>query len=362
MTLIHKDAPTQGLAPSRGFLVLLVLAAGLTLYALSPFGSALFLAAVLAVACRPLHHWLARGLRHSPQLAAGLLVVALFTLLIAPLASVVAFGVQEVTVGLEWLRDELGVQSLADLTFSRLPPQVQEGVDKALSYLHLTRVDLRSYAGVALNKVQGAAPAVLGFSVGAVIDACLMMVAFYFFMVDGQRVINFITRISPLKPEQTQELLHEFYNVSRAALVGTVVTALLQAVIVGVGFTVAGIPHAIFFAFCTLLASFVPVAGATLLWAPAALILALTGSVGTAVGLALWCFVAIFVVEHVAKPLLMRGGAEVHAGLMFFALLGGLAMFGLVGVVAGPLIIAFFLALLRMYERDFIGGVQVISG
>lgn len=351
-----------GVPPSKSFLGLLVLAAGLTLYALSPFGPSLFLAAVLAVACKPLHHWLARVLRHSPQLAAALLVVALFTLLIAPLASMVAFGVQEVTFGLEWLRDELGVHSLADLTLSRMPPQLQEMVDGTANYLHVTRADLRSYAGVALNKVQGAAPAVLGFSVNLVIDAGLMLVAFYFFVVDGERVINFITRISPLKPEQTQELLHEFYNVSRAALVGTVVTAFLQSIIVGIGFMVAGIPHAVFFALCTLLASFVPVVGATLLWAPAAMLLALNGSVGAAVALALWCFVAIFVVEHVAKPLLMRGGAEVHAGVMFFALLGGLTMFGLVGVVAGPLIIAFFLALLRMYERDFIGGVQVASG
>ncbi len=119
-------------------------------------------------------------------------------------------------------------------------------------------------------------------------------------------------------------------------------------------------PRPIFFGLLTALASFVPVVGTLAVWVPATLLLAATGHVAAGVGLALWCVVAVVGAEHVGRPLLLGGSAEMHTGLVFLGLLGGIEMFGLIGLVLGPLVIAFFLAMSRVYERAPERGAGVV--
>jgi predicted PurR-regulated permease PerM len=137
-----------------------------------------------------------------------------------------------------------------------------------------------------------------------------------------------------------------------ATLVGTVAAAVFQGIAAGVGYALFGVPHPAFFGLLTALASFVPVVGTLVVWVPASVLLALTGHLGAGIGLAAWCVVAVVGAEHVGRPLLLGGQAEMHTGLVFLGLLGGIEMFGLIGVLAGPLVIAFFLALARMSERE----------
>jgi predicted PurR-regulated permease PerM len=97
----------------------------------------------------------------------------------------------------------------------------------------------------------------------------------------------------------------------------------------------------------------VPGVGTSLVWIPAVASLWLGGRQFAAVLLALYCFVVVVGAEQVGKPLLLKGQVQMHTGLIFLSLLGGLAMFGLLGILLGPLIVAFFLAMVRIYERDF---------
>jgi predicted PurR-regulated permease PerM len=96
------------------------------------------------------------------------------------------------------------------------------------------------------------------------------------------------------------------------------------------------------------------VVGTALVWIPAVLLLVLNGHSGSAIGLGIWCAVGVVGVEHLAKPFILRAtsGGEMHTGLMFLALLGGLEVFGILGVILGPLIVSFFVSLMRMIERD----------
>ena len=329
----------------RTFWALLALAAGLTVYVVWPFRAPLFLAAVLAAAFQPLLARTERLLKGRRRLAGALLTLLVFGAIVAPIASILAFVAQEITQGLTWVRDALGVQSVGDLSLSRVPPQAQHAIDRILSTLHLSREQVQTFAAKALDYAQSAGPAVLGASVGAVASTFIMLAAFFFLLVDG--------RVSPLQAAQTEELLQEFANVSSATLVGAALTALVQAILATVGFAVARVPHAVFLGIATLVASFVPVIGTAIVWIPATVLLALTGHMTAAVFVAAWCAVLLTLADNLVKPLAMRGKVEMHTGLVFLALLGGITMFGLLGIIAGPLVIAFLLALLRMYERDF---------
>jgi predicted PurR-regulated permease PerM len=337
----------------RTFWALLALAVALTIYVVWPFRAPLFLAAVLAAAFQPLLARTERLLKGRRRLAGALLTLLVFGAIVAPIASILAFIAQEITRGLTWVRDSLGVQSTGDLSLSRVPPQAQHAIDSILSTLHLSREQLQAFAEKAVDYAQAVGPALLGASVGALASTFIMLAALFFLLVDGRHLIRVLGRVSPLQAAQTEELLQEFANVSSATLVGAALTAVVQALLATIAFAVARVPHAVFLGIATLVASFVPVIGTALVWIPAALLLALTGHMTAAVFVAAWCAVLLTAADNVVKPLAMRGKVEMHTGLVFLGLLGGITMFGLLGIIAGPLVIAFLLALLRMHERDF---------
>ncbi len=338
----------------RTFWALFALAVALTLYVIWPFRSPLFLAAVLAAAFQPLLARTERLLKSRRRLSGALLTLLVLGAIVAPIASILAFIAGETTKGLTWVRDSLGVQSVGDLSLSRVPPQAQHAIDSILSTLHLSREQVQGFAAKAVDYAQAAGPAILGAGAGAVTSTLIMLAAFYFLLVDGRRLIRVLGRISPLQAAQTEELLREFANVSSATLVGAALTALVQAVLATLGFVLAGVPHAVFLGIATLIASFVPVIGTAIIWVPATVLLALTGHLTAAIFVGAWCGVLLTLADNVVKPLAMRGKVEMHTGLVFLALLGGITMFGLLGIIAGPLVIAFLLALVRMYERDFL--------
>ena len=112
-------------------------------------------------------------------------------------------------------------------------------------------------------------------------------------------------------------------------------------------------PHPVFFTGLTFFAALVP-AGAPTVSVLAALLLLVTGHPYTALFLALWSVLVVGMVDNVVKPFVMKGDIEMHGAVLFFALIGGIAAFGMVGLLLGPLAIALFLAILRIYRRDFV--------
>jgi predicted PurR-regulated permease PerM len=331
-----------------------VLATALFLQVLWPFRAPIFLAAVLAaVLQRPLEKvvLLLRGRRRT---AAALVTAGVLLVIVLPLASIAGFAAHQAVTGFQYVRDTLGVTSVQELKTAELPPPAQAAVDRTLHMLHLTRAQVQEGAGKVAARAEEIAPEVLKDSGRLAFHTVLMLLAFYFLLVDGRRVIRWLWSVSPLQAEKTEELLREFHDVASGSIIGTVASAVIQGVLAGIGFAIFGVPHAFFFGLLTAIASFIPVIGTAIVWVPAVGLLALSGHSGAAIGLTAWCAVGVVGVEHIGKPLLLRAtsGGEMHTGLMFLALLGGLEAFGLLGVILGPLIVSFFISLMRMIERD----------
>lgn len=341
----------------RTFGVLLALIVGLSLYLMWPLRAPLFLAAVFASVLRDLHGWLARKLRGHRKIAAVLTTLGLLIVMVGPVAALTASAAHEVTGGLAFLHDELGVQSVGQLRSGSLPPRGQAMLDRGLAALHLSRAQLDDYTARASSAAEGAAQRVVESSSRAVFHGVILLIAFYFLLVEADRLGGWLWRISPLDGRQTESLLAEFRNVTRASILGTAITSLFQAAAATLGYLLAGVPRALFFGMLTLFASFIPVIGTVLIWMPAALLLWLFGHHGASILLLAWCLVFVVGTEHLGKPFLLkavlRGGGEMHTGLVFLGLVGGVQMFGLIGLVLGPLVLALLVAFLRIYERDF---------
>ncbi|HKQ68751.1 MAG TPA: AI-2E family transporter, partial [Polyangiaceae bacterium] len=203
----------------------------------------------------------------------------------------------------------------------------------------------------------GKAAAAIGAAVSAtssfLFQAAIMLIAFFFFLVEGDTFVAWLDDLLPLRPGQTRELLREVRNVSYAVVVSMIVTAAVQAIAALGGYLIARVPQPFFFAAVTFFLAMIPAVGAAAVCLAAALLLYVTGHPYMAVFLVIWGLVVVGLVDNIVKPILIKGGSEMHGAVVFFALIGGLAVFGTVGLLAGPLIVALFLALIRMYRRDF---------
>ena len=344
--------------PSRPFLALLLLSAALLLYVAFPFRTPLFLAVVIAAVLYEPTERLTVALRGYRTVSSGLVTLAVLVLIVAPFAALVTFITRESVAGLAYLRDTLGVTSVTDLRDADLPVALQ-GI---LDFLHLSQEQVFDAAAKLVEIVQAAAPEIVASGSRAVLATVIMLIALYFLLLDGAHVAQWVSRVSPLEARQTQELTAEMRRVTRATVIGILATAVFQGLAAGSGYFVAGIRHAAFFGMLTAMVSFVPGVGTGLVWVPASVSLWVAGRPLAAVGLALFCLVVVVGAEQIGKPLLLRGQVQMHTGLIFLSLLGGLAMFGLLGILLGPLIVAFFLAMVRIYERDFrAAGTQNIA-
>ncbi|HEY2744753.1 MAG TPA: AI-2E family transporter [Polyangia bacterium] len=339
------------------FALLFVTAVGLALYVVWPFRAPLILAAVLASVLQRPFRVLQRLARGRRAVAGAATTLTLVVLLIGPLAAIIAFATTQIVRGLAFVRDELGIENVAQLRHGQLSPRAQELLDQLLGALHVSRAQLGDFAHQASTVAEGGVSRIVASSGRATFHTAIMLIAFYFFLVEGARIVDWMRRVSPLEARQTRDLIDEFRAVSRATILGTAIAAFFQALLATLGYFITGVPHAVFFGLCTLVASFIPVVGTLLVWLPAAAFLWLAGSHGSAILLGVWCLVFVVGAEHIGKPLALRyvlgGQQEMHTGIVFLSLLGGLEMFGLIGLILGPLVFAFLLAMLRIYERDF---------
>jgi predicted PurR-regulated permease PerM len=347
---------TSDLVARRVFTALIILSILLLALVVEPFSKGFFLAAVLAGTLYGTHKRLTRLFRGRANLSAGLLCFGVIVALLLPLTGLTAFLLTEAAEGVRFIRETVNREGIEGLV-ERLPGPLQRLVENLMERFAVEESQLdktlgqqvSSQGGTAAKAVTGAVAATGSF----IFQTVMMLIAFFFLLVDGRRLVDWLESVSPLKRGQTTELLREFRTVAIAVLVSSIATAGVQAVAALIGYLIARVPVPFFFAAVTFFVALIPAVGAASVVMVAALLLLMTGHPWAALFLAIWGVVVVGLVDNIIKPLLVKRGLHMHGAIVFFALLGGLAAFGTVGLLIGPLIIAFFLALLRIHERDY---------
>ena len=339
------------------FAVLFALAIALVGTVAWPFRVPLFFAFVLASVFDRVYAWVVRRLQGRRILGALVTTLGALVVIIGPLAAVVGFLAGQLANGLAFVRDQLGIHTMEELQHGTLSAHGEELTARALRLLHLSREQIEDLARHASATADHPLQRLVEGSSAAAFHTGVMLIAFYFFLLEGPRLRQWLERVSPLEPRHTRDLFVEFRSVARASILGTSLAALFQGLAATAGFLITGVPHAIFFGVLTLFVSFIPVVGTMLVWVPAVGLLWIFGHHAAAIVLLVWCLVLVIGAQSIGKPFLMRAilrtNEEIHTGLVFLSLLGGIEMFGLIGLVLGPLMVAFFLSMVRIYERDF---------
>ncbi len=212
---------------------------------------------------------------------------------------------------------------------------------------------LRDEIGRAANVAATAAGVVVQASAGALLTVVIAMWTMYYVLLDWPRIGRHLERLLPLDPAHTRALVDEFRDVGRRAFVGTVASAIIQGVMAGLGFATFGVPHPATGGALLALTSFIPVIGTLLVWVPAAVWLLASGHLARALLLTAYCLVAVMAAnDYVIRPRLVGSSDDAHPLLTLVSLIGGISVFGVAGVIVGPVTLSLFLASARIYERE----------
>lgn len=336
----------------RLLVALVLLALVLTAIIVRPFWIAFFLSAVVAAALRSPMEWLSRKLGGRRNLAAAIISISVLLLAVLPFAGFGAVLVARVLDGVEWIRSTFRSEGVTGL-LERLPGPVQEAAEDLLRAFPQPQKQLERIAGQQGGQAAAAVGGVLAATGTALFQVTMALIALFFFLVDGARLLDWIDARLPLRPGQFRALMEDFRQTSVSVLVATLGTAAIQTAVAVVGYLIARAPNVFFLALATFVLALVPAVGGAAMVVAVSLLLLSTGHPVAGTFLAIWGVAVVSLSDNLARPYLLKGGMALHGGLVFFALLGGLAVFGGIGLVLGPMILTFLIAVLRLYRREF---------
>ncbi|MEJ2057726.1 MAG: AI-2E family transporter [Desulfofustis sp.] len=190
-------------------------------------------------------------------------------------------------------------------------------------------------------------------TISALFGVIIMLYVMFYFFSMGSVLLYKILYFLPLRDEDEQRLLKQFTSVTRATLKGTFIIGFMQGSICGLAFFLAGIKGAVFWGTIMAVASVIPAFGTAIVWAPAAIILALIGDWGGVLILALICGLISGNLDNVVRPRLVGKDTQMHDLFILFGTLGGISMFGILGIIVGPIIAALFSTIWSIYGDSF---------
>lgn len=231
-------------------------------------------------------------------------------------------------------------------------------MERVLPYFNTSSLDIESgVVNFTKNSSEWIASQTIELSVwtiGAFFKFLLMLYLLFFFLRDGEKFVLYLRRVVPLQDEEKETIFERFSSTIFAIFKGTMIVALVQGMLGGIVFSIAGIPNAILWGSVMAFASILPMVGPVVVWVPASIVLYATGNIPGAL-IVLVGGLIVSTLDNVLRPILVGRDIKLPDALILLAILGGIATFGLVGVVLGPVIAALFLSIWNIFERDYRG-------
>jgi len=339
--------------------VVLLIFLAIALYAcywlVKPFLQPIIMAILIGLMTFPLHQRLVLALRGRITTAALLSCLAVSLVFLLPtlvlLVAVLKQGISYSVIVREWATYE-NIQQLMSHPWLL---EVQSRVTRVLPSGVLDPDNIRAgaveAAGLMGRQFADVSTSVLGSLSHFIINFLLLLFVLFFVLRDHDKLIAFLHRALPLSNSQEETLFQEVKDVTKSALMGSLLTAVTQGAVGGFGLWLAGFPG-VFWGAVMAFTSLIPFVGTALVWLPAALYLVVTGEMKWAVFMLAWGVLVIGSIDNFLRPMFMQG-ASMNTVVVFFSLIGGLQVFGLIGLIYGPLLFSIALVLFKLYESEF---------
>ena len=325
---------------------------------IQPFVNVLAWATVLVIVFYPIHRRLVAWTRR-PATSALLSSLLVIVTILVPLTLITLAVVNELSNAAHAVHGNLS---------ALLDPQTSP-IGRAIGwlgqYVNLEQLRSPQFLIERLKQMSGSIASgtlgVVGGVVGAIIQIFFVIFTMYYLFRDGESFVRALPETLPLKREQSEKIFERSRDVISASLYGVLVIAVIQGALGGLMFWILGLPSAIVWAVVMTFLSMIPMAGSFLVWVPAAIYLALTGEWGKALILTAWGAIVIGTVDNFLRPKLVGERTKLHELFIFFAVLGGLQVFGVVGIVLGPVVLAITLALLDVFRQSESTGEETVQ-
>ncbi len=310
---------------------------------LSGFFAPLVLGLLLMGISYPLYEYLLKRFGGKENLSALIAVLVVSLVIILPFLGILSLLTKEAVDLFSQTPDKF---SLSETIIKTFKPIAQKFNIDIQSVVNAQLTPVLENLGLTISREIGS---LLSNAALLILNFFIMFVSLFYFLRDGKRLADFLIVFSPLKTHEELDLYNTFKEAGRAIFYGNFISALVQGILGGIGFALFGLGSPVLWGAVMAFLALIPFLGAYIIFIPAALYLFFTDQTGTAIGFLLYNILIVSSVDNLIKPKLISQKIKVHPLLILLAILGGLKIFGLMGIIYGPLIVAIFLALLKVY-------------
>jgi predicted PurR-regulated permease PerM len=309
---------------------------------LQPFFSAIVGAIVLAVVTQRPYDWLASKIK-NPSLCAAVALILIVLAVIIPTFFLAQKLGEQALAAVNVFRNGAHQDRISGFIANR-PALASRIEDFANS------IDVNNAARSAAAYVGGNLAGLLGHSIRIVTQLVVMLFLLFFLLRDRTLAVASLRSLLPLHEDESTELLDRVGNTILATALGRLTIAAVQGVLAGLAFWVLGVPGIILWAFTLTACAMIPAFGSFLVWGPVAIYLGLTGHWGKAALLALWGAVIVSTIDNILYPILVGSHLRAHTATILLSILGGIAVFGPIGIVLGPVLFTLASTLLDIWH------------
>lgn len=342
---------------SKVFLVVLIGVLILLLRLFWAYISAIILALLIASAFYPLYAWVRKLLKGEERGASMLMTIFIFLVLVIPVGGFVGTLSNEAFDFYRRSRDAVSLLKIqqileGDSIWAQRIRKVGDltGIEVNPETIEELATDLGRNVGLFLSKqLRSMASNLLNF----LIHFFIMMLVVYYIFRDGERLKNYISELLPFPLEQQELVVSKFREMARAVIVGNGLNGIIQGIIGGFGFFFFGLGSPFLWGTLIGFMAFLPFIGASIVYVPAFIILILQGQTGTAIGFLVYNGAYSIIMEYLFKPRMIGKGMRMNALLVFIGILGGIKLFGILGIIYGPLIMTIFITLAELYRLEY---------
>jgi predicted PurR-regulated permease PerM len=339
------------------FVVIAALVGYGLLLVLQPFAGALTWAIFLAFILHPVHRWLTRKFNGRDGLSAGLLTALTPFALLIPLSFLAITFANQARALVAYMKESnirFDGTTLANL---EQYPIVGPVARVAREQLSVSGADIQEWlTNAAQTMLHNLASIGGGFflsALGTLVAFFFMLFLMFFMIRDGEDLFARLKRLIPVPSEHREQLFHHLASVTRGVFYGIGLTAIVQGVLVGIGFAIAGLPSPVVFGVLAAILALLPAGGAAIVWIPAVLYLGASGRWGMAVFMLVWGMI-VSTSDNILRPILVARYAPVSAFTVFVGVVGGIAAFGTIGIVVGPVFLALAAAIIDYFDEKVI--------
>ena len=312
----------------------------------------IFMAGLFTALTNPLYQRLLARCRGKQTLASLLTILVVVCVVLIPFSGLIGVVVaQAINVSQSvtpWVQSFLAQPTAFSDYQHRIPYYEQ-----LLPYRDLIIQKLGILVGNASTFLIDSFSSMTKMTVNAVLMSFIMLYTMFYFLIDGHKLLNKILYYLPLEDREEQLLLHRFTSVAKATIKGTLIIGIIQGTLCGIGFSLAGIQSPVFWGTLMAVLSIIPSVGTAIIWLPALVILLLLRDITGAVILGVVCGLIAGNADNIIRPRLVGNDTKMHDLFVLFGTLGGISMFGIIGIMVGPILAALFVTIWEIYGESF---------